>query len=500
MSTAISEQSTPSTLDWATIWFYIKQELFYLSWGMMEAVIIMPIALLVMPWARFWSTGLLTLWTLLLMWFAFSFVRFMSALGIRHSRQRLYLLIAVLLTIFVSWRLVLFSPRALFDFYWLWEAISSVGDPLNPLWTRNLIVFLVVVVCWWRGVRLLQIRPSIEDVGRRLRVGALIFAVLILAALPEQAYWSLLPFVLLYYLAGLTAVSLIRAEQIEKDNSGMSASVSPRWVGAVFLTSLMIIVVAGVLALLVSGDATQRLAGWFAPIWEAIAFGARVVLATFGYLATPLIFVLNVIMEWLVNLLNIVLTGLLGAFQQGIDPAMFADEQAATAVAEELVEPVSLGIDFNRIIVVLFVVGLIALVIFGLSRLYRQAVVADRQRNFVQHTGSSKTSSPGLGQRILERLGLLRNWRAATTIRRIYRHMCQAADGAGFPRGETETPYEYMTTLAKVWPDNTADSRLITEAYIKVRYGQVPESKEEFNQIREAWQRLETTPPIRLDT
>ncbi len=38
-----------------------------------------------------------------------------------------------------------------------------------------------------------------------------------------------------------------------------------------------------------------------------------------------------------------------------------------------------------------------------------------------------------------------RNWRAAGTIRRIYQNMCQAANGAGYPRGGSETPapFEY---------------------------------------------------------
>jgi hypothetical protein len=50
--------------------------------------------------------------------------------------------------------------------------------------------------------------------------------------------------------------------------------------------------------------------------------------------------------------------------------------------------------------------------------------------------------------------------------------------------------------LSKAWPENQSDTRLITEAYVKIRYGELPESKEELKALQEAWKRLETTPPI----
>ncbi len=63
-----------------------------------------------------------------------------------------------------------------------------------------------------------------------------------------------MPFVLLYFLAGLTAVSLIRAEQVERERSGFAASLSPRWVGTIFATSLLVVATAAILAALLSGD------------------------------------------------------------------------------------------------------------------------------------------------------------------------------------------------------------------------------------------------------
>jgi hypothetical protein len=44
-----------------------------------------------------------------------------------------------------------------------------------------------------------------------------------------------------------------------------------------------------------------------------------------------------------------------------------------------------------------------------------------------------------------------------------------------------------------VWPENAAEARLITDAFIRVRYGELPETAEELEAIRAAWRRLEAS-------
>ena len=55
---------------------------------------------------------------------------------------------------------------------------------------------------------------------------------------------------------------------------------------------------------------------------------------------------------------------------------------------------------------------------------------------------------------------------------------------------QTETPYEYQTSLQKLWPTHLSETKLITQAYVKIRYGEFPETKAELLQIQEAWQQL----------
>jgi hypothetical protein len=55
--------------------------------------------------------------------------------------------------------------------------------------------------------------------------------------------------------------------------------------------------------------------------------------------------------------------------------------------------------------------------------------------------------------------------------------MLRAADANGYPRLEAETPYEFLKTLTKAWPNNHQEAWLITTAYVKVRYGELPKRR-----------------------
>jgi hypothetical protein len=152
----------------------------------------------------------------------------------------------------------------------------------------------------------------------------------------------------------------------------------------------------------------------------------------------------------------------------------------------------------GRLIILLLMLALVLLVALIMRRLYQQAILAAGDGKMIDGDGEGSDET-GRGRQLLQRLGFLRHWRTAASIRRIYQQMLRAAAARGFPRVESETPYEYLMTLARLWPENRADSQLITEAYVKIRYGQLPETKAELDAIKGAWQRLERTRPVELD-
>jgi hypothetical protein len=91
---------------------------------------------------------------------------------------------------------------------------------------------------------------------------------------------------------------------------------------------------------------------------------------------------------------------------------------------------------------------------------------------------------------LVERFGLGARFLSAISIRRIYVNLVRLATEAGHPRAPTQTPYEYLDTLRKALPGNEEDVAIITEAYVNARYGQVPDSRQELQRIRDCWERV----------
>jgi hypothetical protein len=83
-----------------------------------------------------------------------------------------------------------------------------------------------------------------------------------------------------------------------------------------------------------------------------------------------------------------------------------------------------------------------------------------------------------------------RRFFAAAVIRRIYAQLLSLAESRGRRREPAQTPREFMPELWAVFPHHREDVRLITEEYLKVRYGEYSEEDETVAGVRAAWARL----------
>lgn len=462
----------------------------------MEIALLTPIVLVILGWARYWPPYQVALWLLLLLLLPFNLIRLMSLMQISVKRQRGLLLIALVISIFQSWRLLLYDEGSLFNFEWLREFVSSLGVGGNLLWTRDLSVFLVTAFVWWRGIRLATRIPEINNVGLRLRLGGLIFLPLILWFSNTLINANIVAFVLLFFFSALTVISLVRAENIELEQSGTAATLNVRWFIVVAAAALLIIIATGMLTAFVAGESLFLLVGWLSPLWSALQFGATVAGATLFELVYPLLEALATFIQWLSGILG----DLFGQISATLrESPFFSDlESPLIPTPTDTVEVVGTTVA-GRTATAFIMIGLLVIIALALARTYRQATFAarDSERSRMH---ADEDDEQGLGRRVLDRLGLFRQWRAAASVRRIYRQMCATAGAAGYPRLGSETPYEYLSTLRRVWPEYSAETRLITEAFIRVRYGEVPETEEELESIRTAWRRLETQEPNRRES
>jgi hypothetical protein len=279
---------------------------------------------------------------------------------------------------------------------------------------------------------------------------------------------------------------LTRVEQLELSRSGRSFPVGPSWLLIVVAVAAAVVFTTGVIAGLVGEESVGLVVGWFEPLWIALRFATAAIVSILGLFASPLLIVLILFLEWLVGLFG----PTVGA---GLEEIQLTLQSFSAVDPEEVVETTEvIRRDYRQLLTGLTMVFVILLTGLALGRLFRMArPPAELHRESVNPLeGFERPGRPGLGRRLLDRLNVFRRWQAAASIRHVYREMCAAAAQKGYPRAESETPYEYLKTLPKAWPENSEDTALITEAYNRAHYGELPENEAEMQQILDAWQRL----------
>lgn len=476
-------------------WSRVRRELVYFSFTVQEASLLTPFVLVVMSWSRFWPPALVFLWLLLLILVPFNLLRLMSLLQWERTRQRRVMAVAMVVTVILSWRMLLYEASSPFDLTWLRQFATNMAEAGNLVWTRDLSIFVFTIFGWWRGMRLASKTLSIGNAGLRLRVGGLIIMPLVAWLATSFLEFSVVPFILLFFLSSLAAVALVRAEHIEADRTGHAATLSAGWFLTVLAAALGVVLLGGALAAFISGESLFQVLGVFSPLWRSLQFGGTVSGLTMFELLQPLLDVFAAAVQFLAT----ILASILGRVSEGVRfLSGTIPEQPPLPTLEVTPEVVTAPPAMGKIVAAGLMLGLILLIAWGLSKLYQQATFAARESRRSGPLQDSVANDSAL-DRLLQRFGVFQQWRAAASIRRIYENMCHAAAAAGYPRLEAETPYEYLATLAKTWPAFQSDSRLITEAFVRIRYGELPETPEEFAEIQEAWRRLESAEVDPLD-
>ena len=79
---------------------------------------------------------------------------------------------------------------------------------------------------------------------------------------------------------------------------------------------------------------------------------------------------------------------------------------------------------------------------------------------------------------------------AAAQIRQIYNRLMVLCTKLALPRPPATTPLEFLPAMQDLFDENKTDLVLITSAYLRVRYGEFPESRQEVQEVLAAWDRV----------
>lgn len=341
---------------------------------------------------------------------------------------------------------------------------------------------------WWRGMNLAREVVDPDFAWSRVRFGLVMLVLYLLGVRPLLRDPGGIGLLVLFLFAGLLAMALSRISFLTFYQSGRGSPFGQGWLGAVVLAVGVVVVLAAVTGALLSGQVSFLLDF----LREALGVVAAVII---GILSIPWL-----ILGWLI-------TPFVPQFASTMDELLseMAERQQYSALENQMPEqmypppeapawlPYLLPMLFWTLVLVLAIV-LLRRVGLRFSRPVTERVVSESLLD-----GESLLDV--LGRRMRERaveawstLGRSRHTRApeqvAERVRQIYRELMDLTDELGRGRAATQTPLEYLPVLTAVFPEHAEEVAFITSAYVKVRYGELPESQEEVQRLEAAWQKV----------
>ncbi len=464
-------------LDWRKEALYATLVAAEMCWFTPWALVISQRAEFATPYATALMLGILVL-------AAAYFGRIMDRLQFDLSYQRGILIVAVVITTALIVRFLLYPGYSLLDLGWLGKA----GGALLYFYSLppEAGVTAIVLFLWWRWLSIGQRSLTFQGVAFSFRLGVLVlvFSMPLLSILHYDSTLLILPF----FFFSLLAVALARVEEVNQAKGGVGAPFNFTWLAILLGSIVVVLIAAWLISQVYSVEGFSQILRWLEPVFAPLS---RVV----EYILILLIRLLEPLLRWFMGIFQRVAEGLPQNLEE-LEPLGL--ENIPTT---EPAQPPRLLMDVSRYVCA-GLVGVSVLIILALTlrrRLERQrrhgevreslwssAAFADGMLNSLRDGWDRLKDMAGL----LGRFGPGMRLYAAVSIRKIYANMARLAEKQGFPREPAQTPYEYLPNLGLAFPDCQAEATAITEAYVKVHYGEVPESLKDLQVIRECWEQI----------
>ncbi len=466
---------------------YAGRELVYLALGVMEVMVFTPlIAALFSPIVTFRPLSL-TLSLLGAVMVVHYLARFSLGVSLRPALRSGLLGLGVLVSGLVTVHQVLHAEIPFWNLTWLLDVLGQLQYELP---VSDVLVFLLVLAVWWRGLVLAQRSLDSISVAYRFRLN-LVLLTLTTVVSGSVFDWPYHHFVFAFFFASLMGIALARADEMGEQYGGSRSPFSLVWLTTLLAAGLTVLLLAGGLAALLTNE-------------------------NLGIILLPLLHLLRILLFGVVYVMarvaQFLLTPLMALFgRQGVGEAIseMVENMTPPEEIEREIESGAVTVAPEQMAVIRtvgIILGLLLLLLLVITSLRRLRERSDRQLYEVRESVWEGASlRQGLGdwlRRGRQRLGeamsglnhtLLNRFLTAMTIRRIYAHLSALAGDRGYPRADHETPYEYLPTLQRAFPSRRDDVVAITEAYVAVHYGEVPERAEALEAVQAAWKRVQET-------
>jgi len=364
----------------------------------------------------------------------------------------------------------------------LQKPVFGAVNGLARLDPGAVLVLFFVIWIWWRGLTLSQdvLRPT--TAWRRFELGLLFFMAYLFIASQVEFYRPGFGIFILFLFSGLLAVVFARVSYVGINKGSSKNPFDLRWLSSIFGILGATVALAALVGSLLTGQ-YRLLLDSLAEAIKLLIAATVFILGLPGLLAS---YLLSPLMPWIKGILSKPLGTLFPENPTGLPyPLGQTDYELAPL-------PVSIQTICFWALILLVVVVLVARIRRKLQERRRSTIY---EPELLLKKGEAREIIRKALQDALN--GLVGRFRparrliVAARIRRIYTQLMDLCEELNCPRPASTTPYEFLPDLGELFTTQTEDLRLITEAYVRVRYGEFPESNAEIEPVESAWQRLQ---------
>jgi hypothetical protein len=412
--------------------------------------------------------------------------RILRMTALRTAAHRLILIGVLLLGMYLLLSILVYPDMELGFVEIIERTLISLENILEII-PEGFIVILMCIYLWWRGLAISSMGTlEIRSTERKFRIGILTLAAFGIIFRGKQIDYliSALP---IFFASGLLAVAFSRTSSLGRGITAYRLPYTGRWfLGISIITSLTI--GAGI----ITSQLLRSKAAY--AFYEFISQYFDKFLTFLEILLLPVVEIFVFLAEKVIDFLSRYIDpdsikGIVNQFQEQPTPELpFEQGEPAFQLPPEAIAA----------IVLLVLAGLVVLLVRRANQQQRYAVpmiedVGDtvREPERLRTRFRKWLDQVREGFETIQQFGFGRRMIAATMIRRIYTYLLQTAADLGHPRHIAETPYEFQQKLSQIFPHHKEEIGLITNAYVQVRYGEIPEEERIISKVKDAWDSIE---------
>ena len=402
--------------------------------------------------------------------------RIMNNMQLKPKLRTGIMLIWVTITALISMKIMIYPDSSLSGFPMIIDAITSIFDQSHTMSGFWHLVFSII--CIWRGIfhARTPVGPHASQTYVRIGVLALLPYLIFFAKFqPDETI--LFSFTFIFF--GLISLTTTKTASLPEIRGGKLPSLSiERIIGII----ISVIPITG-LALAGAFFINSTVAGY---LIQAV----YLVFLLFSTLILLILFPLVVGFLWLVDTFmstdgpvrEITPFDISNLFKEPVE-TMPQIEKLLTTV-QAVSRPAILGG---------ILIGVLALVLLSL---HWQSVRRNKSgMENIEETSKLQpirlfTSMVFRDRSLRRSTKKIQQIMAAARITQVYEQLMRLCEKMGNPRPAATTPLEFLPDLYDLFPGEEENLDKITYAFLKVRYGEYPESRDETREVQDAWKSI----------